>query len=126
MLYKIESGPVREESYGIRLAGAVGFPSQFLEVAELVSTTLREQVEAKKKSSSARKVVLKRKLILNLREALQLASTSGLDDGALAAYLRRLQGVFIQRMEENEAPEDEGEGAGGSKVIELQSDSDLD
>lgn len=129
MLYKIESGPAEDESYGVRLAGAVGFPRHFLEVAEHVSTTLREQAKAKKRNSGARKIVLKRKLILNLHEALQLAYSSEMDDGALAAYLRKLQREFIRRMEENEAPEDEAEEieameSGTSEVIEVESDSD--
>jgi DNA mismatch repair protein MSH4 len=126
MLYKIESGPVREESYGIKLAGAVGFPGHFLEVAEHVSSTLRKQAEAKKRTSGARKIALKRKLILNLHEALHLAYGSEMDDGALGAYLRKLQGEFIQRMEYNEAPEDEAGQGGGSEVIEVESDSDSD
>ena len=131
MLYKLESGPVKEEGYGVTLAGAIGFPDRFLEVAEQVSSALREQAEAKKRSSSARKIVLKRKLILNLQEALQIAHSSEMDDGALAAYLRRLQGEFIQRMEENEAPESQGleddaQSAGEGRVIEIETDSDSD
>jgi DNA mismatch repair protein MSH4 len=122
MLYKVESGPVREESYGIKLAGAVGFPAQFLQVAQHVSTTLREQAEAKKRSSGARKIVLKRRLILGLHEALQLASSSDMDDGALAAYLRKLQSEFIQRMEENEATKGGDEGERIVDVGEVQSD----
>ncbi|OIW34643.1 hypothetical protein CONLIGDRAFT_658467 [Coniochaeta ligniaria NRRL 30616] len=124
MLYKVESGPVREESYGITLAGAVGFPTRFLEVAQHVSTALREQAEVKKRNSGARKIVLKRKLILTLHESLQLGYNSNMDDGSLASYLRRLQDEFIQRMEENEAPEDEVENAGGSEVLVPESDSD--
>lgn len=124
MLYKIESGPVKDENYGIRLAGAVGFPTRFLEVAQRVSTALREQAEMKSRRSSARKTVLKRKLILTLHESLQIAYGSNMDDGALAAYLRKLQDEFIQRMEENEASEDEAAHAGRSEVIELESDSD--
>jgi DNA mismatch repair protein MSH4 len=136
MLYKVESGPVREQSYGIKLAGAVGFPGQFLELAQEVSDKLRHQAEAKKRGSSARKIALKRKLILGLRDALQVAYNSGMDDGALAAYLRKLQAEFIQRMEENESPvEDEvpsaDEGAAQDEsddadtgVIEIESDSD--
>ncbi|KAH8905275.1 hypothetical protein BR93DRAFT_946131 [Coniochaeta sp. PMI_546] len=124
MLYKIESGPVKDENYGIRLAGAVGFPTRFLEVAQRVSTALREQAEMKSRRSSARKTVLKRKLILTLHESLQIAYGSNMDAGALAAYLRKLQDEFIQRMEENEASEDEAAHAGRSEVIELESDSD--
>jgi DNA mismatch repair protein MSH4 len=123
MLYKAEFGPVREESYGVKLAGAVGLPAHFLEVAQHVSTTLREQAEAKKRRSGARKIVLKRKLLLNLHEALQLASSSNMDDGSLAAYLRKLQEEFIQRMEDNEAPEDEATAAVEAHVIEAESDS---
>lgn len=131
MLYKIESGSVGDERYGVKLAGAVGFPPRFLEVAERMSTTLCEQVRAKKRSSGSRKVVLKRKLIVNLQEALQLAYSSEMDDGALAACLRKLQTEFIQRMEENEASEDETEEIGamksaGFEVIEVESNVDSD
>lgn len=108
MLYKVESGPVQEKGYGITLAGAVGFPRPFLEHARHVSDTLRTQSEAKKRGSSARNIAVKRKLILRLREALRVASNSGMGDGALAAYLRKLQDEFIQRMEENERPVQEG------------------
>jgi DNA mismatch repair protein MSH4 len=131
MLYKLGSGPVKDESYGIRLAGAVGFPPHFLEVAEHVSSALREHAEEKKRSSGARKVVLKRKLILNLREALQIAHSSQMDDGALASYLRRLQAEFLQRMEDYEAtgpeamvPQAYADEVVGVEVVEIGSESD--
>jgi DNA mismatch repair protein MSH4 len=106
MLYKVESGPVREQSYGILLAGAVGFPAEFLDLAREVSDTLSTQAEAKKQTSSTDKIARKRKLILGLKEALQVAYNSGMDDGALAVYLRNLQAEFTQRMEQDEGPAD--------------------
>lgn len=106
MLYKVESGPVREASYGIMLAGAVGFPVKFLDLAQKVSCTLSAQAESKKQTSSSHKIAQKRKLILGLREALQVAYHSGMDNGALAAYLKKLQAEFILRMEQNEKPID--------------------
>ncbi|KAB5551011.1 DNA mismatch repair protein-like protein MutS [Coniochaeta sp. 2T2.1] len=132
MLYKIESGPVREESYGIKLAGAVGFPARFLEVAEHVSTKLREQAQVNKRDSAARKLEHRRTLILNLHGQLQMAYASDMEDGALAAYLKKLQAEFIQRMEENEAPEEESgddqdveeDDQHRSEVVVLESDSD--
>lgn len=100
MLYKVSSGPVQEENYGIKLAGAIGFPASFLQVAEHVSDTLRDQAEAKKRGSHARKLALRRRLVLNLHETLQQAHESDMNDGALATYLRKLQDEFIRRMEE--------------------------
>lgn len=99
MLYKVSSGPVQDENYGIKLAGAIGFSPSFLQVAEHVSDALRDQAEVKKQGSQARKLALRRRLVLNLQETLEQAYASDLNDGALSTYLRRLQGDFIRRME---------------------------
>lgn len=102
MLYKVGSGPVQEENYGIKLARAIGFPWRFLNVAEDVANTLRQASEAKKQSSESRKLVRRRKLVLNLHETLQQAHDSDMDDDTLRLYLQRLQAEFISRMEEIE------------------------
>lgn len=99
MLYKVGSGPVQEENYGIKLARAIGFPEGFLDFAEEVTNALRRDAEAKKQNSESRKLALRRKLILNLRETLQQACDSDMDEDTLRSFLRRLQSEFISRME---------------------------
>lgn len=128
MLFKVGSGPVQEENYGIKLAKAIGFPEPFIEVAERVTNSLKEQAERKKESSESRKLALRRKLVLNLRETLQHAYDSDMDEGSLTSYLRRLQSEFIARMEQIEkGPEEEQdseheESEGTGSHIRHQSD----
>lgn len=114
MLYKVDAGPVKEENYGINLARAIGFPERFLGVAEDVAEALRAAAEAKKQSSEARRLSRRRKLVLNLREALQQAYDSDMDGGALRSYLQRLQGEFVSRMEEIE---------GGGREVDAEEDA---
>ncbi|KAI0841909.1 DNA mismatch repair protein-like protein MutS [Hypoxylon sp. FL0890] len=102
MLYKITSGPVQEEHYGLNLARAIGFPERFIEVAEDVSKTLTETIEKKKQNSQSRKLLRRRKLILNLHDTLLQLRESDLDDAALGSYLKRLQDEFVSRMDEIE------------------------
>lgn len=116
MLYKIGSGPVQEENYGIKLARAIGFPWRFLNIAEDVANTLRQVSEAKKQSSESRKLVRRRKLVLNLRETLQQAHDSDMDDDTLRLYLQKLQAEFISRMEEIEGTGVEPEDAIGAEI----------
>lgn len=121
MLYKVGSGPVQDESYGIKLARAIGFPELFLDRAEQAAGFLRRQAEAKRQSSEARKLALRRRLVLNLRETLQQAHGSDMGEGALRNFMRRLQSEFIARMEDIEAgaraaPADEVESEVGSEM----------
>ncbi|KAI1384959.1 DNA mismatch repair protein-like protein MutS [Hypoxylon trugodes] len=102
MLYKITSGPVQEEHYGLNLARAIGFPERFIEVAEDVSKTLAEEIERKKQTSQSRKLLRRRKLILNLHDTLLQLRESEMDDAALGSYLKRLQDEFVSRMDEIE------------------------
>ena len=100
MLYKVTSGTIdEEEHYGINLARAIGFPSSFIEKAEEVAGYLRRTREANRQSSESRKLMARRRLILNLHEALKQARESGSEE-ALPGYLRRLQEEFITRMGE--------------------------
>lgn len=99
MLYKIGSGIVQDENYGIKLARAIGFPWRFLSVAEDVTNALRQASEASKQNSESRKVAKRRKLVLSLREALVQANDSDMDDETLRRLLQRLQSEFISRME---------------------------
>ncbi|KAI3392946.1 hypothetical protein diail_4963 [Diaporthe ilicicola] len=119
MLYKVGSGPVQDENYGIKLARAIGFPAAFLDRAEEAAGFLRRQAEAKRQSSQSRRLTLRRRLVLNLRETLQQAHDSDMGEETLRNFLRRLQGEFITRMEDiekNAAAEDatESEGESGS------------
>ncbi|KAI1415853.1 DNA mismatch repair protein-like protein MutS [Hypoxylon sp. FL1857] len=100
MLYKITSGPVQEEHYGLNLARAIGFPDRFIEVAEDVSKTLAETIEKKRQNSQSRKLLRRRKLILNLHDTLLQLRESDMDDAALGSYLKRLQDEFVSRMDE--------------------------
>ncbi|KAI1811640.1 muts domain V [Poronia punctata] len=99
MLYKIESGPVKEKNYGLHLAKAMGFPATFVDAAEDVSRTLTQSTEQRKNASKSRKLLRQRRLILNLVESLKQFQNSGMDDKALGSYLRHLQNEFVVRME---------------------------
>ncbi|KXH25729.1 MutS domain V [Colletotrichum salicis] len=99
MMYKVESGKTEEFLYGITLAKAMAFPKRFLEVAEQVAISLREQRERKKQSSQARKMLNRRKLILNLHEQLKQVSNSEMDESSMRSYLTRLREEFVLRME---------------------------
>ncbi|KAM0225193.1 hypothetical protein ACHAQD_001125 [Fusarium lateritium] len=103
MLYKATSGAIRdEEHYGINLARAIGLPQSFIEKAEEVAKDLRRKREASKRSSESAKLIARRKLILNLQDALKQARESGSEE-ALPGYLQRLQEEFVSRMEEVES-----------------------
>ncbi|KAI3322005.1 muts domain V-domain-containing protein [Xylariaceae sp. AK1471] len=99
MLYKIKSGPVQENNYGLNLARAMGFPERFIQRAQDVSQALAESMERKKDTSESRRLIRQRKLILNLAETLNQLRGSDMDDAALGSYLRRLQDVFVIRMD---------------------------
>ncbi|KAK6954798.1 hypothetical protein Daesc_004767 [Daldinia eschscholtzii] len=102
MLYRVTSGQIQEDHYGLNLARAIGFPERFIEVAEEVSKTLAESIERKKQNSQSRKLLRRRKLILNLHDTLLQLQESDMDDDALGSYLRRLQSEFVSRMDEIE------------------------
>ncbi|KAF5665712.1 DNA mismatch repair MSH4 [Fusarium denticulatum] len=100
MLYKATSGAIRgEEHYGINLARAMGLPQSFIDKAEEVAKDIRRKRETTKRSSESARLVARRKLILNLQDALRQAKDSGSEE-ALPGYLQRLQEDFVARMEE--------------------------
>ncbi|KAK1468033.1 MutS domain V [Colletotrichum cuscutae] len=99
MMYKVESGKTEELLYGITLAKAMAFPKRFLEVAEEVATSLHQRREQNKQSSQARKMLNRRKLILNLHEQLKQVKNSEMDDSSMRSYLIRLREEFVLRME---------------------------
>ncbi|KAF4589678.1 hypothetical protein GQ602_003567 [Ophiocordyceps camponoti-floridani] len=100
MLYKATAGTVDErQHYGIHLARAVGLPPSFIERAEAVAKALRRTREESRQSCESRRLVARRKLLLNLYGALVQARDSGSEE-ALPGYLQRLQEEFVYRMEE--------------------------
>ncbi|KAK1542451.1 MutS domain V [Colletotrichum paranaense] len=99
MMYKVESGKTEELLYGITLAKAMAFPKRFLEVAEEVAISLHQRREQNKQSSQARKMLNRRKLILNLHEQLKQVKNSEMDDSSMRSYLVRLREEFVLRME---------------------------
>ncbi|KAI2606660.1 DNA mismatch repair protein-like protein MutS [Hypoxylon sp. NC1633] len=117
MLYKISSGPVQEEHYGLNLARAIGFPERFIEVAEHVSKTIAENIEMKKQNSQSRKLLRRRKLILNLHDTLLQLRESDMDDATLGSYLKRLQDEFVSRMDEIER---DGQAGGMESAREIE------
>ena len=98
MLYKVASGAVQEEHYGLALAKVVDLPPDVLRVAEQVSKKLTSNMEKRKKSSKAIALARRRKLILSLREQLVLAYEGNMDGIVLATWLIKLQDEFVNRM----------------------------
>lgn len=98
MLYTIRSGSVSDEHYGLTLAKAVGLPAKFIQKADEVSKRLRQQRDERKQVSEARKLIRRRKLVLNLQEQLKHAEAADMDSPRLAEYLSQLQEEFVMRM----------------------------
>lgn len=98
MLYKVASGYVKDEHYGIALAKAMGLPQDIIETAEEVSAKLTETAERKKMSSNAIAVARRRRLILNLQEQLIHARDGKLRGEPLRVWLKKLQDEFVTRM----------------------------
>ncbi|KAH6707329.1 DNA mismatch repair protein MutS [Verticillium dahliae] len=106
MLYTLSSGRVLDEHYGITLAKAMGFPDDFLEEAERVSRSLKQQREANRQSPEVHRRISRQNLILNLHEQLKQAYASQLDEEALSLHLEKLQEEFIARIEAIEGDSD--------------------
>ena len=133
MLYKVASGVVRDDHYGIALAKTMGFPPRFISVAERVAHDLQRKREAKKQSSEAARLMKKRKLVLNLEETLRRVIDAGMERNALFGFLKRLQAEFIDKMveieeegEDDRRSPDEGEEkerGGGGSIIEIDEDN---
>ncbi|KAF9873988.1 hypothetical protein CkaCkLH20_08722 [Colletotrichum karsti] len=122
MTYRVETGKLEQELYGIILAKAMGFPERFLEKAEQVSQSLREQRMKNKQSSEARKVLSERKLMIQLHAQLEQAYQSEMDDSALRSYLKRLQVEFVNRLEALHG----GDEAEEDNVTEVMDEDDGD
>ncbi|OQO07508.1 hypothetical protein B0A48_07205 [Cryoendolithus antarcticus] len=107
MLYRVSSGAVEEEHYGLKLAKVVPLPTDVIEYAEMVSATLERAGKKKARASLAVVVARKRKLMLNLKEHLVQAKDSQMADADLSQWLRDLQREFVVRMSALEEEERE-------------------
>lgn len=113
MLYKIASGAVEEEHYGIALAKVIDLPPRVIEVAEQVSAKLRKNSKKRKRASKGIIEARKKKLVFGLRDQLLQAKESTMQGEVLRSWLKRLQDEFVRRMAtlEEEAREVGREGS---------------
>jgi DNA mismatch repair protein MSH4 len=118
MLYKISSGLVDEPHYGLNMARSIGFPAEFIQAAEHVSSVLEEQMQKKEKISAARKLMKRRNLILKLYDALVQLQDSDMDDENLGSYLKSLQVEFVSKMDRIETGQTNSEGGGVIEEVE--------
>ena len=98
MLYRVASGAVQEEHYGLKLARVLPLPADVTRHAELVAGTLEEQTKRKRKAGGAIKVARRRKLLLNLKEHLVQAKGGKMEGEELAEWLAELRTEFVERM----------------------------
>ncbi|MCJ1401317.1 MutS protein msh4 [Xylographa trunciseda] len=98
MLYKVASGYVHEEHYGIALAKVVDLPPRVIEVAEEVSRALKASSERKKKHSKTIVRARRNKLLLGLREQLRQTKEGNMQGEVLRSWLKKLQDEFVRRM----------------------------
>lgn len=102
MLYRATSGMNDSSAtYGIDLAEALGFPESFIKKAKEVSNDLRRRRETNVQNSETRRMLARRKLVMELYGALQQAHECGNDD-TLPGYLEKLQDRFVLQMEQIE------------------------
>ncbi|KAI6819431.1 hypothetical protein KC332_g9419 [Hortaea werneckii] len=98
MLYRVSSGIVQEEHYGLKLAKVVPLPQDVVEHAEHVVNTL----ELRKAKGQAKTIAIvnarRRKLLLNLKEHLQQAHEGHMNDATLKQWLLDLRKEFVVRM----------------------------
>ncbi|KAK5693497.1 MutS protein msh4 [Elasticomyces elasticus] len=98
MLYRIASGTVEEEHYGLKLARVVPLPEVVVEHAEVVAGVLERVGERRKKRSLTIVKARRRKLLLNLKEHLVQAKSGRMEGEGLRQWLKELQGEFVVRM----------------------------
>ncbi|KAJ4854978.1 mutS domain V domain-containing protein [Trichoderma breve] len=102
MLYKADAGTVDDENhYGIALARAIGMPQSFINCAETVANDLRKRRESNRQSSDAYKEIHRRRLALNLYEAINQAKKSS-NKETISGYLKRLREQYMVRLQEIE------------------------
>lgn len=107
MLYRVSSGSVQDEHYGLKLARVMPFPPDVIEHAELVSATLDSAMRKKKSKGASLAIVIarKRRLFLNLKEHLVQAKNGSMEDEDLKEWLKDLQREFrthLTALEEEE------------------------
>jgi len=117
MLYRISSGTVEEEHYGLKLARVVPLPADVIEHATLVATTLERQMKEKKTKKGSQGIIQarRRKLLLNLKEHLTQAKDGTMDDVNLRQWLLDLQKEFVIRMTALDEEAREAELGGGEE-----------
>ncbi|MCJ1286595.1 MutS protein msh4 [Xylographa opegraphella] len=98
MLYKIASGYVQEEHYGIALAKVMDLPPRVIEVAEEVSRALKASSERNKKRCKTIVQARRDRLLLGLREQLRQAKEGNMQGEVLRNWLKKLQDEFVRRM----------------------------
>ena len=100
MLYRVSSGAVQDEHYGLKLARVMPLPPDVIGHAELVSATLDQAMRKKKSERASLGIVVarKRRLLLNLKEHLTQAKNGSMDDEDLTQWLKDLQREFVVRM----------------------------
>ena len=129
MLYKIASGAVQEEHYGLTLAKVVNLPPEVLQIAEQVSKKLTDNVEKRKKNPKTIALARRRKLILSLREQLIQAYEGNMNGKVLAMWLKKLQDEFVNRMAAIDADaalamDDSGEESDTGTLVEVAGGTD--
>lgn len=100
VLYRVSSGAVQDEHYGLKLARVLPLPADVIEHAELVSNTLLHATRKKKNQGASLAIVIarKRRLLLNLKEHLVQAKNGSMNDDDLTQWLKDLRREFVVRM----------------------------
>ncbi|KAI6874536.1 hypothetical protein KC334_g18469 [Hortaea werneckii] len=98
MLYRVSSGTVQEQHYGLKLAKVVPLPQDVVEHAEHVVSTLELRKARRQAKTIAIVNARRRKLLLNLREHLQQAHEGQMNDATLKQWLLDLRKEFVVRM----------------------------
>ncbi|KAL9096094.1 MAG: hypothetical protein Q9165_001617 [Trypethelium subeluteriae] len=107
MLYKLAQGAVQEQHYGVKMAKLMPLPPDVIGYAEIVATRLQEQINKRKRTSTAVLRERRRKLILNLKEHLLQAQSGHMEGEVLTSWLRELQREFVIRMTQIEKEAEE-------------------
>ena len=106
MLYRVVSGPVQDQHYGVLLAKVVGLPREVIDIAEEVS----DDVIRNKEVPDTSELVLtarKRKLLLGMCQHLKQLQERGLEGRQLGQYLVDLRKEFVTRMSQLDEEEDD-------------------
>lgn len=124
MLYRVHDGPETEESYGISLARAIGFPASFLAKAESVAEELRSKARANRTDEHELEEARRRKLVTGLVRQLKLAQVSQADDTELWRYLKEIKDEFWSSMLTTGGGDNEDEHADAGSETDYGHDVD--